>query len=133
MEVEFVEYQGRLENVEDVDQVLDRVNEVRRSSDPNIDLVTSAGDRLSVSLRDQLGLVRFSQQSLEPPYLSARRSESERSQGPAPQSAYFEFLIGDTPTPVPVDRCLPLEKVKRIVEFFSQYGELPSWVDWVED
>lgn len=110
-------------------EMLDAIERVASGDDPNIDFVDPlSGDVLSISIKEGLALVRFTSGTLNPPYLSA--SSSTRRNG---EDAYFEFLIGDTPTPVPADRCLELQTMRQIASYYFDERGLPNWVDWKVD
>jgi hypothetical protein len=67
--------------------------------------------------------------SLEPPYLSASAGSDRMST----DDEYFEFLIGDTPTPVPSDRSIPFDIMVKIAKHFYNSEAIPKWVEWIED
>lgn len=52
-----------------------------------------------------------------------------------PKSAadWHEFELGSTPTPIPTDRCLPLETMRRVVVHFYEHGSRPDWISWRYD
>jgi hypothetical protein len=43
-----------------------------------------------------------------------------------------EFLIGNTPTPVPSRYCVPFDTLKDVAEYFQMTGERSSVVRWEE-
>jgi hypothetical protein len=45
---------------------------------------------------------------------------------------YLEFLIGDTPTPVPRRYGLPFELVKEVAVYFRQTGQCSPAISWEE-
>jgi hypothetical protein len=102
------------------------LRDIGAASDPNATVFRPNGDHLTVSVRDGLVLIVFHRASLEPPYLSA-------SLGPPQNTRYFEFLIGDTPTPVPADRCIPMETAEQVVLEFVRSDTLSPRVRWIED
>lgn len=41
-----------------------------------------------------------------------------------------ESSVGDTPTPVPMDRCIPFDLMQKVVEYIFVNGSLPDWIAW---
>jgi hypothetical protein len=102
------------------------IRQLGSKTDPNATVYRENGDELTLSVRDGVVLILFHQASLDPPYLSA-------SLGPRDSGRYFEFIVGDTPTPVPEDRCIPFDVAEDIVLNFVRSGILPQGVNWIED
>jgi Immunity protein Imm1 len=93
--------------------------------DPEVTVYNASGDDLFVAVRDEVALIVFHQASRDPPYFSA--SIGRR------QAEYYEFFVGDTPTPVPRDRCIPIGLMEQVVVEFVETGELSKIVNWIED
>jgi hypothetical protein len=101
--------------------------QLQHDSDPNVELLNEQGDFLAISIKSGLCLVRFTQASLDPPYFSASNGEVEA------EGEYFEFVVGATATPVPTNRCIPLETAISLAEHFFDCGGIPSSVKWEKD
>ncbi len=122
-----VEHSGRREALNTKKQLRQVLLELEHEPDPNIAVIHSSGDFLSISVMGLCALVRFTHSSGDPPYLSASTGET------SDPDCTFEFLVGDTPTPVPTDRCIPIEGAMAIAEYFFDKGEIPRFVKWKED
>lgn len=99
--------------------------ELPRRVDPNVEILHPNGDFLSVSARECFYFVMCTQRSLQPPYLAATWPQSGDENGPE-----FDFLVADTPTPVPLRQCLPREVALRVCVDYLQTGSLPTWLQW---
>jgi hypothetical protein len=73
------------------------------------------------------GCVQFSTVDGAPPYLMAMRNDPEQE---GVEQNCLDFLIGDTPTPVPRRYCLPMHKVVEIAANFLMQGERSTDVTW---
>jgi hypothetical protein len=122
-----VEQSGRRYVLNEVSQVGRLLHELKNEDDPNLDLINEQGDFLSISVRNGFALVRFTHASLDPPYFSASTG------GQCSNEASFDFIVGDTPTPVPIDRRISLEVAIAIAEHFCETGEIPHFIEWKED
>jgi hypothetical protein len=54
------------------------------------------------------------------------------SRDPDVSKEFFEFLIGDTPSPVPSRFCPPFDTLKDIAAYFQMTGERSPAVSWEE-
>jgi len=90
-----------------------------------IDLVSPSADTLSLGVGGPLACAMFIGASGDPPYLWAL--------GSSPEDTDIEFARGGTPTPVPLNRCLPFANVVEIAAAFFRDGKLPDNIDWDED
>jgi RHS repeat-associated protein len=90
------------------------------------ELIGTNGRKLLLGLGSADGCVQFSSTDGAPPYLMALQK------GPKPEEGEQNFLMGDTPTPVPRRYCLPMETVTEIAAVFLESGELASNVEWEE-
>lgn len=88
------------------------------------ELVGDNGYKLMIGIGDQFGCVQYSNDHV--PYLMAL------APGAHPDEEYVDFLMGNTPSPVPKRNCLPFEKVKEIAAHFIETGERSSAVSWEE-
>ena len=110
-------------NEQDIRRALKRFQQ----EDPRVvDLISPTGDCLAIGVSSSLGCVMFMRASGDPPYLWALGDSDDREND-------IEFDVGGTPTPVPLYRCLPFERVVEIVVYYFLNGELPRDVEWDED
>jgi hypothetical protein len=90
------------------------------------ELIGENGYKLMLGIGDEIGCVQYSPSNGEAPYLMAV------APGDYPESEYVEFLMGNTPTPVPKRFCLPFGIVKEIAAHFIETGERSPAVSWEE-
>lgn len=91
-----------------------------------VDLISPSGDCLTIGIGDPYSCVMYSQSSGDPPYLWALGNIDNTED-------FIEFDASGTPTPVPLYRCLPFNKVVEIAVYFFGTGSLPQNVKWDED
>ena len=108
-----------IQNISRLRSVLQRA---RGRSPHFVELISDNGSQLLLGLGGHEGCVQFSI-SGEPPYLMAV-SDQPDSEGE------LEFLIDDTPSPVPRRYCLPYEAVREIAEAFVQTGQRKADAIW---
>jgi immunity protein Imm1 of predicted polymorphic toxin system len=84
------------------------------------------GYKLLVGVAGAIGCAQYSSIDGSPPYLMAMPRNGKLEEG------YQEFLLADTPTPVPKRYCMQLEAIIEIVEFFRQTGKVSPEVSWEE-
>ncbi len=72
------------------------------------------------------GFVQFTQNG-EPPYLIASTDNDKPT-----QMDEIEFDSGGTPTPIPINLCIPYEKVVDIMVYFFNNKNKPSFIKWVK-
>jgi len=84
------------------------------------------GPMLTVGLAGDCGSVQFSPSDGKPPYEMAVGNETSEEEG------FVDFLVGNTPTPVPQRFCLPIDKVLKVAEDFLLHGSKSSTVRWDE-
>jgi len=90
------------------------------------ELCGSNGLRLLIGLANERAVVQFSSADGEPPYLMALDKNG------AAEDGFIEFLVNDTPTPIPRRFCLPVETVRMIAIEFVSDGTQSSLVNWEE-
>jgi len=90
------------------------------------ELVGDNGYKLTLGIGGKIGFVQHSPSDGDTPYLLAVTPEKQC------QQEYVEFLIGDTPTPIPRRFCIPFEMVKKIAAHFIETGERSPTVSWEE-
>jgi hypothetical protein len=80
--------------------------------------------KLTLGVGQNVGFVQHSAVNGDAPYLLAV------APGKCCEQAYVEFLIGNTPTTVPQQFCLPFQTVKEIAAYFLETGERSPLVAW---
>jgi hypothetical protein len=90
------------------------------------ELVGENDYKLTLGIGKGIGFVQHSPADGDTPYLLAVAPEKFCEQ------EYVEFLVGDTPTPIPQRFCLPFEAVKRIAAYFIETGERSPAFSWEE-
>lgn len=88
------------------------------------ELVGENGCNLLLGVGGPIGCAQFSRQDGSTPYLMATTSASKG------KNEAVDFLIGDTPTPVPGRYCLPFALVREIAFYFQETGGRNPIVDW---
>lgn len=91
-------------------------------------LYSENNDSLSVGVGRELGFVQHSDEGRTPPYLLARRPDTEVTQT---DLDFVEFSQGGTLTPIPRNLCIPMSIVRDICVHYFNSGDLPEWVDWI--
>jgi immunity protein Imm1 of predicted polymorphic toxin system len=89
-------------------------------------LVGDNGYKLALGIGKELGCVQHSSSNGDVPYLVAL------APGIHGEDDYFDFWVGNTPTPIHKRYCLPFETVKEIAAYFIETGERSSDVSWEE-
>jgi hypothetical protein len=90
------------------------------------ELVGENGYKLTLGIGKDIGFVQHSPADGDTPYLLAVAPEK------CCQQEHVEFLVGDTPTPIPQRFCLPFEAVKGIAAYFIETGERSRAFSWEE-
>ena len=90
------------------------------------ELIGDNGFKLLLGLGGGEGCVQFSPLDGSPPYLTTVGSDL-----PVPGEV-MEFLISDTPTPVPRRFCVPYETVLQVADAFVLTGSRRGDVRWEE-
>jgi hypothetical protein len=112
--------------ISDEEDLRRALKQLQRKDPRLVDLISPTGDCLTIGVGAPLGCVMFTKASGDPPYLWAVGDSVE-------QETYIEFDAGGTPTPVPLYRCLPFERVVEIAVYYLLNGILPENVEWDED
>ena len=84
------------------------------------------GYKLLIGIGRTVGCVQYSRSDGDTPYLMAVAFN------PHARVENFEFLAGNTPTPVSGRYILPLEQVKKITQYFRETGARSASVSWEE-
>jgi hypothetical protein len=80
--------------------------------------------KLTLGIGKHVGFVQHGRSDGDTPYLVAV--------SPSEYEVDAEFLVGDTPSPIPRRFCLPFEIVKEIAAYFIESGERSPAVAWEE-
>jgi hypothetical protein len=80
--------------------------------------------RIEFGIGGDFGCVQISRMDDDPPYLMAVSADRPIKSGD------FEFLCGNTPTPIPARHILSFEELKQIVLHFLATGERSNAVSW---
>jgi hypothetical protein len=89
------------------------------------ELIGENGGRLLLGLGSSDGCAQFSSTDGEPPYMMAVGNKPE-------EEGEQDFLIGNTPSPVPRRYCLPMRMVAEIAAEFLKSGERLLELEWEE-
>lgn len=86
---------------------------------------------LTIGIGQNLGSVQHSRIDGDSAYLMAVNPDfvGEQKDG---REEYFEFLCGDTPTPIAKRYILPFETVKQICGYFLENGDRDPSIYWEE-
>ena len=96
-----------------------------RKDDPNLVLQHKSGNYLNVSVQGPHAFVQLTRDATDSAYLTP-------FQKGLPRNRRIEVPVGDTPTTFPLNRCVSLETMVRIVLHWYEHEELPAWVTWKE-
>jgi hypothetical protein len=122
-----VRYQEGDTIVSNPEEILSELEILGSVDEQTVNLVSESGDRLSISVSGPEAFVMFTAASDDQPPLSpmsAGRTSSDFADD------VVEFIAGGTPTPVPVDRCVSVSIMLKIVRHYLEHGALPDWIDW---
>ena len=90
------------------------------------ELENENGCVLTLGIGKDVGFVQHSPSTGDIPYLVALATST------CCGHEDVEFLVGDTPTPIPRRFCLPFETVKEIAAYFVETGGRTPSVSWEE-
>jgi len=109
------------------DEQLSQVLDGFRTREPFFaELYGDNGYKLLIGIGEMVGCVQHSRSDGDTPYLTAVARDSNS------ETTSFEFLAGNTPTPVPGRYILTMEMVKRIARYFLETGARSAAVSWEE-
>jgi hypothetical protein len=111
------------------EQVQSAVLHVAEGADPSLGLTDDKGAHFFVGMKDAQAFVLY-EPSPRSPTVSASLDPTFEPKGDAD---YVEFMVGDTMTPIPKDRCIPLHTLLRILEEYWKEEHLSRSVSWVRD
>jgi hypothetical protein len=74
-----------------------------------------------------VGFAQYARHGGEPPFLMAVDKDIQDSVG---YMNDVEFLCGNTPTPIPLRECLPMDRIIDVVVYFQETGERSPHVGW---
>jgi hypothetical protein len=112
--------------VRDREELFAQLDSVRDREPFGCELEGENGFKLTLGIGKDAGFVQHSPADGNTPYLVAVAPDKYCDQD------YVEFLVGDTPTPIPQRFCIPFEMVKEIAAHFVETGELSSAFCWEE-
>jgi hypothetical protein len=112
--------------VHDRKELFAQLDSVRDREPFGCELVGENGYKLTLGIGKNIGFVQHSPADGNTPYLLAVAPEKVCDQ------ESVEFLVGDTPTPIPQRFCLPFEMVQQIVGYFIDTGERSPVFSWEE-
>jgi hypothetical protein len=102
------------------------IDDLRSRSPFFCELLGANGYKLLLGVGKDGGCIQYSASDGSPPYLMVTTA-SETA-----EDDYFEFLIGNVPTPVPRRYCVSFDLMKKIAISFVQTGLRDSSVCWEE-
>jgi Immunity protein Imm1 len=112
--------------VDQQSRLLELLDQLRDSSPFFCELLGQNGHTVLLGIGGPRSCVQYSRTDGTPPYLMAVSPDPDVSK------EFFEFLIADTPTPVPSRYCMLLDTVKDVAEHFQATGERSPMVSWEE-
>jgi len=109
------------------DAQLSQVLDSFRTREPFFaELYCENGYKLLIGIGRTVGCVQYGRSDGDKPYLMAVTCD------PNAETKSFEFLTGDTPTPISGRYILPFDKVKKIAQHFRETGTRSAAVSWKE-
>jgi hypothetical protein len=112
--------------VQDRTELFAKLDSVRDREPFGCELVAENGYKLTLGVGKHVGFVQHSSSDGDAPYLLAVGAENCGDQD------YVEFLVGNTPTPIPQRFILSFDTVKEIAGCFIETGERSRAVCWEE-
>jgi hypothetical protein len=82
---------------------------------------------LTIGVGTPYGFVEYMDENGSPPYLSVADKPNFEVEYP-----FIEFDSGGTLTPIPLQNCLPFDRVVEIVVYFLRNKKLPDYTNWKE-
>lgn len=113
-------------DVSQLENILDRL----RIREAFVELEGENGYKLTIGIADTIACVQHSRIDGELPYLVAVAPTNNISDDH--DEDYVEFLIGNTPTPIPTRNCISLELLKPIAIEFLTTGNRLETIRWEE-
>jgi hypothetical protein len=102
------------------------LNQLQKGNARVVSLISPEGDCLAIGIGNPYACVMYMNKSGAPPYLWAIGGIERPGE-------YIEFDVEGTPTPIPMHRCLPFDKVIDIAAHYFKNEKLPEYVAWEED
>jgi hypothetical protein len=100
---------------------------LNRSENRVITLKSPDSGDLTLGIGTPYGFAEYIDKSGKPPYIIATDSNNDK------KSDYYEFDSGGTPTPIPSEKCLLIDRVIEIAVFFFRNKKLPLGIKWDEE
>ncbi len=82
---------------------------------------------LTIGVGTPYGFVEYMNENGSPPYLSATTTPNFEA-----EDSFVEFNSGGTLTPIPIQNCLPFDRIEEIVLYFLRNKKLPDYITWKE-
>jgi hypothetical protein len=82
---------------------------------------------LTIGIGTPYGFVEYMNENGSPPYLIATNAPNFEV-----EESFVEFDSGGTLTPIPIQNCLPFDRVEEIVLYFLRNKKLPDYITWKE-
>jgi len=108
------------------DQLRDALERKKDQRPGFVVLCTPSGACLSLGVGGEVASVMYQSETGEPPYVWALGPHQDWDHD-------VTFLMGGTPTPVPVARTIPFDHMVDIATSWMSTGRLPDNVTWDED
>ena len=82
---------------------------------------------LTIGVGTPYGFVECMNENGSPPFLAATDASNFEV-----VDSFVEFDSGGTLTPIPIQNCLPFDRVMEIVVYFLRNKNLPDYITWKE-
>lgn len=89
-----------------------------------VELIADNQMKLLIGLGAEICCAQFSTADDDPPYLMATLKTANLREG------FTDFLIGKTPSEVPLRLCIPISVLLDVAAYFVETGERSSDVEW---
>lgn len=108
------------------EQVRSAIMHIAEAADPSLSLTDDKGACFTIGIGDNQAFVIY-RSSLDSPAVSASLDPTFEPKG---DSDYVDFMVRDDITPIPKDRCIPLQTMLGILEEYWNEGNLSRSVSW---
>src|SRR5437879_1960432 len=102
--------------------------QLAKEPDPSLLLFDETGAFFTIGVRDNQAFVVHHPHSRSP----AMSASIDPAFKPSTDADYVDFMVGGTRTPIPKDRCIPLQTLLRILEEYWKDGHLSRSVTWLQ-
>jgi hypothetical protein len=80
---------------------------------------------LTIGIGSPYGFVKFMNENGALPYLIAIENKNSEL-----ENSFIEFDAGGIPTPIPIGKCILLDRVIEISIYFFKNNRLPNFIAW---